>query len=225
MTQLLSKSGSVRFRKESMKIKNLGLVAFTGLCLFLPNKAFALDATSRLGAEVKALQTPAGMGILFGWRYLFHTSPYFSVGGAGYTGQISGTSTASYSYGGMIGAFHILLSPSTSMEVTVLGGGGGGKLDTGVFFGGTVVEPGLGFSFKLGKAAQFVAGASYVWMPGSAQGTGFSGGVKFEFLTDHRPEPTVSREFKPTATGPETPAGGAQSAAPVVPSRTTSARN
>lgn len=135
--------------------------------------------------------TPVGTGILFGWRYLFHTSPYFTVGGAGYTGQISTGTTSSYSYGGMIGAFHVPFTPTTLMEITILGGGGGGRLGDGTIFGGTVVEPGLGFSFKLGKAVQFVVGGSYVWMPGAAQGTGMSGGVKFEFLSDNRPDPTV----------------------------------
>lgn len=163
--------------------------------LFLnPQTACALEATSRLGAEMKAIQTPSGAGILFGWRYLFHTSPYFSIGGAGFTGQIATGATGSFSYGGMIGAFHVPFTQLVSMEVTILGGGGGGRLGDGTYFGGTVVEPGLGFSFKLGKAVQFVAGGSYVWMPGSAQGTGPTGGVKFEFLSDHRSEPVVPRD-------------------------------
>lgn len=176
----------------------------------------AADGFSRLGAEIKALTTPIGLGVLFGWRYLFHTSPYFSVGGAGYTGQIASGTTSSYSYGGMIGAFHIPFNSQTQMEVTILGGGGGGRLGDGTFFGGTVVEPGLGFSFKLGKGVQFVVGGSYVWMPGATQGSGMSGGVKFEFLSDNRPEPTVP----PPSTRPA-PEAARPTAAPI-PARETS---
>lgn len=179
--------------------------------------ARADEGFSRLGAEMKAIQTPIGMGILFGWRYLFHSSPFFSIGGAGYLGQISSGTTSSYSYGGMIGAFHIPLTNGVAAEVTILGGGGGGRLGDGTFFGGTVLEPGLGFSFRLGKDVQMVAGASYVWMPGSTSGTGISGGFRFEFLSDNRPEPVVPRESRelraPVAVAPANPA---PQAAPMV---------
>lgn len=174
--------------RNLVKILSLSLILGTAVPLS------ALDATSRLGAEMKMLSTPVGLGVLFGWRYLFHSSPYFSIGGAGYTGQIATGTTGSYGYGGLIGAFHIPFSSQVSMEVSILGGGGGGRLGDSTSFGGTLIEPGIGFSFKLGKAVQFVVGGSYLWMPGAASGTGASGGIKFEFLSDHRPDPVVSRE-------------------------------
>jgi hypothetical protein len=191
------------------------LLKATLALFYFSSPVFALDTTSRLGAEMKAIQSSIGTGILFGWRYLFHTSPYFSVGGAGYTGQLASGQTASYSYGGLIGAFHVPFSQLVSMEVTFLGGGGGGRIGDGTFFGGTVVEPGLGFSFKLGKSVQFVAGGSYVWIPGSAQGSGVSGGVKFEFLSEHKADPVVSRPTNPTpAAAPTAPPVTQSSATP-----------
>lgn len=160
----------------------------TFMMLIWSTYAHAIDTASRLGADIRVLVGTNGIGTAFGWRYLYHPNSNFAIGGAGYTGQMNGTPTYSYSFGGMTGILRVVFSPTISTELTMLAGGGGGQLADATYFGGTVLEGGLGIGIRLGKQVLFSPHASYVWMPSSTLGTAVSAGVRFEFITDHKPE-------------------------------------
>jgi len=152
----------------------------------------ALENVSRIGAEMKLLIIPDANVIAYGWRYMYSPSEYFSMGGAGYTGQLTGAAdTGSYSYGGLSASFNWAPTDFFRMELGLTAGGGGGfRSSTGLQLGGAIVEPTASFAFQLGRNVGMAAMAGYIWMPTSAIGTGYSVGLRLEFNSD-RPAPAV----------------------------------
>lgn len=154
----------------------------------------ALENTSRIGAEMKLLIIPDANVIAYGWRYMYSPSEFFSMGGVGYTGQLTGAAdTGSYSYGGLSASFNWQATEYFRMELGITAGGGGGfRSSTGLQLGGALVEPNFNLAFQLGRNVGLAATGGYIWMPTSAIGSGYSVGLRLEFNSD-RPAP-VSRQ-------------------------------
>lgn len=167
--------------------------ALFALVLALADVTFARELPSKISSEIRAYRTGSSLGILYGWRYAHYRSEYFSAGGAGFTGQLNGTDQGTFSYGGLTAAISKTFKKTGSIEFSVLAGGGGGTLGTATA-GGITIEPNFSATFILGDTVHAGLNAGYVWLPSSATFTGFSVGIRFEFITD--PDADRSRAEK-----------------------------
>lgn len=147
----------------------------------------AKELPSKISTEIGAYMTSGALGILYGWRYSHYRSEYFCAGGAGYTGQLNGTNNGTFSYGGLTVAISKTYKNTATLEFSLLAGGAGGTLGS-TTEGGIVVEPNLALSFVLGDTVHAGINAGYVWLPSAATFSGFSYGVRFDFITDPEPK-------------------------------------
>lgn len=175
------------------------------VCLLVRPASAALDGVSRIGADIKLFRSASSTVMLYGWRFLYNPSEAFSIGGAGFTGQMTGSSTGSYSYGGLSAAFNLSLTHTTRLEFGLIAGGGGGFDNSNNQSGGIVVEPTLSVAFGLGKNVGAALQGGFLWMPTSSAFTGFTVGLRFEFFADRAPTAalpgvnTVPRPMVPVA--------------------------
>jgi len=141
-------------------------------------------ALSKIGSEIRSIRTPVSTGILFGWRYLHHRSDLFSIGGAAYTGQLSSGAQGSFSYGGLVAAYNTDIAGSSGLEISLMGGGAGGFTNAGAVAGGIALEPNFSISFALGRYVRTCVSVGYVWMPNFHNFSGYTAGLRFDFLSD-----------------------------------------
>lgn len=175
----MSSAGNARTMKA--KILRTGLALFLGLGV---SSAWADPSTgkaSRFGAEVKGFQSGKALGVLYGWRFMSYESDSFSMGGAGFTGQLS-QDAGTFSYGGLLGTYSTRLGRKMELDLSLVAGGGGGTVSGNTTGGGVMLEPGLGFNFILGNSVRSVLGAGYIWTPASPDFSGLTFGIRFDFL-------------------------------------------
>ena len=153
------------------------------LSALLPIQVSAnMESISKIGAEIRAYRPSKGAGVLYGWRYVHYRSDSFTIGGAGYTGQLNGTSAGAFSYGGLTAVYAGKLGTNTRIELGLLAGGGGGYTNDGSEAGGVLLEPDFAFGFMLGKTVELGLNAGYIYMPNSTTFSGLCAGVRMEFL-------------------------------------------
>lgn len=144
-------------------------------------QALALTDVSKVSTEVKAVKNAAALGVLLGGRYVNYESNYFYVGGNAYTGQLNGSGSGAFTYGGILMGIDGRLGLSTHLEFTLLFGGGGGFV--GQISGGSLLlEPCFSLSIFLGNNVQSAITVGYIWMPAVTAFSGVTSGLRFDFL-------------------------------------------
>ncbi len=166
-----------RKRNPILWIFILGL----GVIVYTLSYADTEGRPTRISSEMRGIKNTSSFGILFGSRYLSFESENFAVGGAGYTGQLSGTSVGSFSYGGIVVNYTTAFSKKTEFEFNLLGGGAGGFNST-VTGGGVILEPSIAFDFILGKTVRIGLNGGYAWVPSMTVFSGVTFGLRFEFM-------------------------------------------
>ncbi|MGK5086459.1 hypothetical protein WDW86_02780 [Bdellovibrionota bacterium FG-2] len=149
---------------------------------------FAGQNTSKVGAEIKGVQNTTATGILFGWQYAGYESDIFTIGGAGYTGQLTGNSPGSFSYGGLKAGLQGNFTANVNIQFNLLAGGGGGFAGTTVSGGGIVLEPGVSLGIQLGKTVMSNICAGYIYMPSKTEFSGITAGLRVDFLNFETPK-------------------------------------
>lgn len=147
-------------------------------------KADVNPRLSKIGAEIRGVKNGAAFGLLFGFRYVSYESDSFLIGGAGYTGQLTSGATGSFSYGGLLAGFAGNISSKLDYEFSLLAGGGGGFMGTDAsgVGGGIALEPGAAIGLVVGKSVRSSLSAGYVLIPSSGSFSGFTFGLRFDFL-------------------------------------------
>jgi hypothetical protein len=137
--------------------------------------------STRISSEMRAIKNTSSFGILFGSRYLSFESENFAVGGAGYSGQLSGGSVGSFSYGGLVVNYSTNLNKKTEFEFNLLGGGAGGFNST-LTGGGVILEPSISLGFDLGKTVRMGINTGYAWVPSLNAFSGITFGLRCDFI-------------------------------------------
>ncbi|MBI4924552.1 MAG: hypothetical protein HY843_01395 [Bdellovibrio sp.] len=171
---------------KSMDRKPVVFIFIFGVALIIFSlSALAADSSpqrlSRISSEIKGIKNSAAIGVLFGSRYMSYESESFSVGGAGYTGQISGGAAGSFSYGGILVGYTHSFAKKAELELSLLGGGAGG-FQAATTGGGVVLEPSVALNFLLGKTVRICLNSGYAWVPSLTAFSGITLGLRFDFL-------------------------------------------
>lgn len=139
---------------------------------------------SIVSTELKVAIPSGSMGILFGMRYVNYESRIFYIGGATYSGQLTGSTPGAFTFGGLITGWNFNLGSSMKIQLQTLIGAGGGFTSsngTNTNDGGLGIEPSLAFAFKLGKSIKSAITGGYLWMPGTTGFSAITAGLRFDF--------------------------------------------
>jgi hypothetical protein len=140
------------------------------------NRSFAdtsaIPTNSRIIVGGKVTNPSGSTGTLLGFGDVHYEADGFFVGGAAYTGQLSGNK-GSFTEGGVLVGGLYPLSANTSTNLifqATLGAAGGSNSSTGA--ASFLIEPTVGLDFALGRSLHGVVDLGYSYLPAA---TNFSG--------------------------------------------------
>lgn len=139
------------------------------------------EGITKVGPEIKIVKTSNSLGVLLGGRYVHYESNNFFAGGAGYTGQLTGSTLGAFTMGGLVLGYDWNTSKNFHLEFSLMVGGAGGAEGSNNE-GGLVMEPSFSFNFFLGRRVMTAFTVGYAYIPGTDLFSSITAGLRFDFL-------------------------------------------